>query len=644
MPPQMLLIRVQTPSGQKRVQMHASERIAKLYTKIAATVELTANDFELFQKRDKSQHTKLNSNSKKTLENVGIRHGDMLYMFPHPGVILDASSEVMDTTDHYNPDLSASGASGGNNFYRSTAGASSDNVVEEDEVDTFIATLDGKIKRKRDEQLCRHGPRGKCVHCADLEPYDERYLREHDPPIKHMSFHAYTRKLTGGADRGKFAMMEDISCKIKPGCTGHLPWPEGICTKCQPSAVTLNRQPYRHVDNVMFENPKLFDRFIDYWRKSGNQRAGFLYGRYEYHDGVPLGIKATVSAIYEPPQSCTRNSIEFLEDPHAYVVDEIANKLGLRKVGWIFTDLVAEDLRLGTVKHVRNMDAHFLSSEECIMAGEFQNQNPNPCKLASDGKFGSKFVTVIVTGDSSNQIHTEAYQVSNQCMALVRDDCLIPTKDAPELGYIKESSNEQYVPDVFYMMKDSYGNEVKLLARPLPVEYLIIDVPAAFPLEPQYTFTDNKEKNFPIENRTAINEMQSFDTLVQYLQYFPSSKLLEAMSDFHFLVYVANMDMLPLKDHMNGLLAAVKDSDVGQMQDWTQSEQWATIEQLIAAHTGSSSSPTRGSFMGVPSESPAGAVGGGVSSADGSLWTCKHCTFINQPGKRECEICGLPNQ
>ena len=43
--------------------------------------------------------------------------------------------------------------------------------------------------------------------------------------------------------------------------------------------------------------------------------------------------------------------------------------------------------------------------------------------------------------------------MSNQCMALVRDDCLIPTKDVPELGYIKESSNEQYVPDVFYKVK-----------------------------------------------------------------------------------------------------------------------------------------------------------------------------------------------
>lgn len=35
-------------------------------------------------------------------------------------------------------------------------------------------------------------------------------------------------------------------------------------------------------------------------------------------------------------------------------------------------------------------------------------------------------------------------------MALVRDDCLVPTLDAKELGYIRESSPQQYVPDVFY--------------------------------------------------------------------------------------------------------------------------------------------------------------------------------------------------
>lgn len=56
----------------------------------------------------------------------------------------------------------------------------------------------------------------------------------------------------------------------------------------------------------------------------------------------------------------------------------------------------------------------------------------------------------MIIGDEKNQIHMEGYQVSNQCMALVRDGCLVPTKDAPELGYVIESTDKQYVPDVFY--------------------------------------------------------------------------------------------------------------------------------------------------------------------------------------------------
>lgn len=52
----------------------------------------------------------------------------------------------------------------------------------------------------------------------------------------------------------------------------------------------------------MFENSTIVDRFLNFWRRSGHQRIGFLYGRYETFEGVPLGIKAVVSSIYEPPQ------------------------------------------------------------------------------------------------------------------------------------------------------------------------------------------------------------------------------------------------------------------------------------------------------------------------------------------------------
>lgn len=59
----------------------------------------------------------------------------------------------------------------------------------------------------------------------------------------------------------------------------------------------------------------------------------------------------------------------------------------------------------------------------------------------------------LCAGGPDNQVHFEGYQVSNQCMALVRDECLLPSKDAPELGFAKESSPEQYVPDVFFKVR-----------------------------------------------------------------------------------------------------------------------------------------------------------------------------------------------
>lgn len=112
-------------------------------------------------------------------------------------------------------------------------------------------------------------------------------------------------------------------------------------------------QKYRHVDYVQFENPALMERFLDYWRSTGHQRIGILYGRYSHFENAPLGIQAVVSAIYEPPQTTTPNSCELHEDENETKVREVATKLGLQPVGWIFTDLVADNLEKGTVRHYR---------------------------------------------------------------------------------------------------------------------------------------------------------------------------------------------------------------------------------------------------------------------------------------------------
>jgi len=98
-------------------------------------------------------------------------------------------------------------------------------------------------------------------------------------------------------------------------------------------------------------------------------------------------------------QESTRDSVRLLPDSRQPLVDKLASALGLSCIGWIFTDLVTEDASKGTVRHFRHIDTHFLSAQECIMAGYFQSLHANPCRLSSDGHFGSKFVTVCVTGE-----------------------------------------------------------------------------------------------------------------------------------------------------------------------------------------------------------------------------------------------------
>ncbi|KAL4658201.1 hypothetical protein GN956_G2963 [Arapaima gigas] len=600
-----IVIRVQSPEGMKKILSTKRETAATFLKKVAKEFGCSSNGFSIYLNRNKTGEI---ISQNKTLSLLKIKHGDMLFLFP--------CGEVMDVASPQSSSSAPSTSSSSSSLSRSHSATQ----IQEDEIDQYLAKQDGKIYRNRDPQLCRHGPMGKCVHCVPLEPFDEDYLNHLDPPVKHMSFHAYIRKLTGGADKGKFAALENISCKIRSGCEGHPPWPEGICTKCQPSAITLSRQKYRHVDNIMFENHTIADRFLDFWRKTGNQRVGFLYGRYTEHKDIPLGIRAEVAAIYEPPQIGTQNSLELLEDPKEAAVEEIASRLGLCKVGWIFTDLLSEDTRKGTVRYTRNKDSYFLSAEECIMAGDFQNRKPNPCRLSPDGHFGSKFVTAVATGGPDNQVHFEGYQVSNQCMALVRDECLLPCRDAPELGYAKESTTEQYVPDVFYKDKDKFGNDVTFLARPLPVEYLIINITTTFPKDPVFTFASTCR--FPIENRDVLGETQDFHSLASYLSQNPSPRFLNVVSDFHLLIFLVTNEVMPLRDSIGLLLDAVRTSNEDLAQTWRRSEQWATIEQLCGTVGGHPSGMDDYGTMGDTS----------IPVSSSAMWSCPHCTFMNQPG------------
>jgi nuclear protein localization family protein 4 len=94
------------------------------------------------------------------------------------------------------------------------------------------------------------------------------------------------------------------------------------------------------VDHVEFESPSMIENFLAYWRQSGNQRAGYLYGRYEAYEKVPLGVKAVVCAIYEMAQSAAHDYIQIDMQAESRGVDAVARELGLVRLGVIYTDLL----------------------------------------------------------------------------------------------------------------------------------------------------------------------------------------------------------------------------------------------------------------------------------------------------------------
>ncbi|CDZ97607.1 er-associated protein catabolism-related protein [Phaffia rhodozyma] len=387
--------------------------------------------------------------------------------------------------------------------------------VDEAEVDKYYRSLHGMIPRSRDNKMCRHGDKGMCDYCTPLEPYDANYHAEHK--IKHLSFPAYVRKITGSVSASQTSTsstslppLDPLDYKVTIPCPSgsHPSWPSGICSKCQPSAITLQSQPFRLVDHVEFATPSLVDRFLEGWRRSGQQRLGWLIGKYEPYENVPMGVKAVVEAVCEPIQESEVDGVS-VDVPwdEEKSVQELAGwcAKGLEVVGVLYSDLTPSPDDITKVLYKRHPQSYYLSSLELLFSARLQSAHPLSTRLSPIGRFGSRFVTCVLTGTEEGGVDVMAFQASEQAVAMLEADMIEASVD-PGIVRVKREGEKRYVPDVFYTFKNEYKLQVKQSAKPcFPVEYLLVNLTHGFPVSPAPLFPSFK---FPVSNRLLSSSVE----------------------------------------------------------------------------------------------------------------------------------------
>ena len=224
------------------------------------------------------------------------------------------------------------------------------------------------------------------------------------------------------------------------------------------------------------------------------QRVGFLYGSFEPEN------KVKVEAIYEPPQEIdSEQGFVLLDDENEERVENLAEMLGLKRVGWI-------------VGHPPREDGFVLSANEVILAAELQ------LEAAGGIDEDTPFVTVKVTVADDGNVSVEAFQVSKQCMTMVAEEAL-ETGNNP--GFC-------VVNDTFTAIQE--GKPSKTVEN----NFFLAVVPIV-----QHN-SDTFVAQFPKSNRDMDDRVPSKDELKRQLSKSGSAgwAFCDLLSDFNLLIYL----------------------------------------------------------------------------------------------------------
>ncbi|KAI4349591.1 hypothetical protein L6164_010158 [Bauhinia variegata] len=257
------------------------------------------------------------------------------------------------------------------------------------------------------------------------------------------------------------------------------------------------RQENPHCELVSFDRDcaNAFQHYVNETLAFAIKRGGFMYGT------VSEEGKVEVNFIYEPPQQGSEENLLLFRDPdEEKLVEAIAAGLGMRKVGFIFTQTISQDKKDYT-----------LSNREVLQAAELH---------AESGL--KEWVTAVVKLEVNEDgagadVHFEAFQMSDICIRLFKEGWFetdIGQEDDPKLSKMKK--------DVVVGVKDT---------KEVDNDFFLVVVKISDHQGPL-------SSSFPIENRNTQLEMRA---LKNHLDRTKNVPFVKRISDFHLLLVLARV-------------------------------------------------------------------------------------------------------
>ncbi|RZR96286.1 hypothetical protein BHM03_00025280 [Ensete ventricosum] len=196
--------------------------------------------------------------------------------------------------------------------------------------------------------------------------------------------------------------------------------------------VRVARQESPHCDAASFDRDAAhaFQLYVADTLAFAVKRAGFLYGHVDQ-----ASHSVAIDFVYEPPQQGSEDAAALFRDPdEEALVEAIAAGLGMRRVGFIFTQAVGR--KAGTAEYT-------MSGREVLQAAEMQAEGGIP-------EWVTAVVKLDVAEDGAADVHFEAFQMSDICVRLFKEGWFVT-----EFGEDDDPRVSRMTKDVVVGGKDS---------------------------------------------------------------------------------------------------------------------------------------------------------------------------------------------